>query len=128
MKAASKIAGRPSVYKIENLKHLTPKEKENFSRNKKQFNTATEFLKKKIESTYDCLCRLYKVFRDLETSIKDKQSLFYKWTKFNLDFFDRYTEKFALSDTKKQIYYALNIKNILEMEYKEWKRWVNLLN
>lgn len=93
-------------------------------------NKAADYLSFKLETIYDNLCKFYKLFRDLEEDFKDldKTDITYQWFRFQLDFFDRHSEKFAMAEIGKQLYYTQNIGELYEDEYREWSRWINQLN
>jgi hypothetical protein len=93
-------------------------------------NKTADYLSLKIESIYDNLCKFFKLFRELEDDFKDfdKADITYQWFRFQLDFFDKYSEKFAMVEIGKQLYYTQNICEIYEDEYREWSRWIRQLN
>lgn len=93
-------------------------------------NKAANYLSSQIEKIHDNLCKFFKMFRELEDDLEeiDKTSIVYQWFRFQLDFFDRYSEKFSTAEIGKQLDYTQNISQIYEDEYREWSIWIKQLN
>jgi DNA primase len=93
-----------------------------------ELDSMAKTLENGLNLFYHKLTEFYKLFKELKnTAIQNsisKESLEYQFILFNYDFFDRYTEIFIFSDTKKIIYSYLNFKKNIEMEWREWTKWL----
>ena len=105
---------------ISKRKKLDRKKVQHFILQDEKLNIQAEYLKNKLNSFYHNLCVFFKCFRDLKEFADkeniDKLSIEYQYLEFNYSFFDRQTEKFALSNDKTRIDMVLNFETVAMLE------------
>mgnify|MGYP001217452980 CR=1 FL=1 len=108
---------------------IDKKKLQEHQRIEKDLENIANYLNSNIETLYDKLVTLYRIFKETREEADragvDKQGIGYQWVLFHEGFFDRYSEHFALADTKKQIEYVLHIGNYYQAEVREWHKWIN---
>jgi DNA primase len=85
----------------------------------------------RLEATFEKLITLYKIF---DRAVKradelgcDKQATGYQFLLFNLDFFDRESERFIYADTRGQLRIMKGLEETYAIESKEFLQWIKKL-
>lgn len=88
-------------------------------------NNLAENLNCKLNLFYHKLTQLYKVFKSSIDSANeigiDKQGYDWQFLNWNLEFYDRMTDRFINADIEKQIHYMEHIKDYYQSEWGEFK-------